>query len=466
MSDQASLGDISDNSESSNQKSSENEFERRTICGIPPEDWKSKRLENITEIVSGKSLPTEEQGESEGFPVYKVEDMNKSENFKYMNSADNYLKKEKIRELNHSLHPESTVILPKVGAALLTNKRRILTEKASFDNNTMGWIPGEELNPEFFYYTTCRVDMESYAQKGAVPSISKSIAGNLKFPVPEKDEQRRIASVLYNVDQAISKTEEIIEQTQRVKKGLMQDLFTEGYYSHEEFEEHQIGPNKFVLPKGWKLKELGEFIKEFNGGANLSPSDFTEEGVKVFPKGGVNNRGIAELDEDEKQFVSESYAEENQKYLVGNGYLMTALRDLVSSGPNIGRIVEIPEGDKYLMAQGVYGLKIDEEKLNRHYLAHLSNSRFYRKRMKQIKVGSTQVHIRKPVFSGVKIPVPPKDEQEEIAQVFNNINNKIRHQKSEKEQLQRLKKGLMQDLLTGEVRTNEKVEVLEEVIEA
>ena len=297
--------------------------------------------------------------------------------------------------------------------------------------------------------------------------VRKADLVNLDVKIPsDLDEQRKIASVLYNVDQAIQKTEEIIEQTQRIKKGLMQDIFTEGYYEHEEFEKHQIGPNKFELPEDWEFKELGKFIEEFIGGANLSPSDFTEKGVKVFPKGGVNDRGIAELDEDEKQYVSEDYAEENQKYLVDNDFLMTALRDLVPSGPNIGRIVEIPQGDEYLMAQGVYGLNIKEKKLNRHYLAHLSNSNFYRKRMKQIKVGSTQVHIRKPIFSSVNIPIPSKDEQKKIAEVCNSINDKIRLQKKQKKQLQRLKKGLMQDLLTGEVRTRDRdIEVVDAVKE-
>jgi type I restriction enzyme S subunit len=442
MSNQASLGDISDNSESGCEKISENELERRTVCGVPPKDWKSERLENITEIVSGKSLPTEEQGESRGFPVYKVEDMNKSENFKYMNSADNYLTKEKIDELNHSLHPENTVILPKVGAALLTNKRRILTEKASFDNNTMGWIPGDALNPEFFYYTTCRVDMESYAQKGAVPSISKSIAGNLKFPVPEKDEQRRIASVLYNMDQAISKTEEIIEQTQRVKKGLMQDLFTEGYYSYEEFQETPIGK----VPKDWSVENLENHI-ELISGAHVK-SDLVSDDSSLTPY------ITGPEDFEDEGFSVTKFTDEPTKFCEPGDVLVTV------KGSGCGKSTLADQ--RACISRQLKALRVEDslnEKFLFNFIRHKQNL------LETLAEGSAIPGLSNSHMNKMKVPVPEPEEQEKIADAFENLDEKIKNQKMEREQLQLLKKGLMQDLLSGEVRIDQNMEVLDEVVE-
>lgn len=453
MSNQASLGDISQETETDKSGGSE-------------EKWSSVKIgnEDYFERYSGDTPTKSNEDYWDGDIKWLSNSEVSDEQVDLISETELRITEEGLDNCTAKIVPENSVIL---SCTASIGKVAINTDEMATNQQFNSFNIKKGFNPYFLANQLLYRGGELEAMGGSTTHNHLAVYVLEKFDLdkPPLGEQRRIASVLYNVDQAIQKTEEIIEQTQRVKEGLMQDLFTEGYLEHDEYEEAMIGPNSFNMPKSWDLEPLGDFIEEFNGGANLSPSDFTDEGVKVFPKGGVNARGIAELDEDEKQFVSEEYAQENEKYLVGNGYLMTALRDLVSSGPNIGRIVEIPEGDEYLMAQGVYGLSIDEEKLDRHYLVHLSNSKFYRKRMKQIKVGSTQVHIRKPVFSSVKIPVPPKDEQEKIAEVFNNINDKIRSERNQKEQLQRLKKGLMQDLLTGSVRTGEDVRVLDEVVE-
>jgi type I restriction enzyme S subunit len=130
---------------------------------------------------------------------------------------------------------------------------------------------------------------------------------------------------------------------------------------------------------------------------------------------------------------------------------VTASRDLVSSAPNIGRIVEVT-GGKYIMAQGVNAIEPNKDKVNPKFLVHLSNSQLYRNHMKRIKVGSTQVHIRKDDFLSTPIPKPPIEEQSKIVDVISSSERQIREEKRRKEKLQSLKRGLMQDLLTGKVR--------------
>lgn len=428
------------------------ELERKTICDVPPEDWNSKRLGTIAEIVSGNSLPNKEQGMMEGFPVYKVSDMNKPENLKYMNSAENRLKKKKMEKLNHCLHPAHTVILPKVGAALLTNKRRILKEKSSFDNNVMGWIPGEELNPEYFYYTTCKVDMEAYAQKGAVPSISKSIASNIKFPVPPLEEQRKSASVLYNLDQAIQKKEEIIEQTRRVKKGLMQDLFTEGYYEHGEFKKARIGPKKYEIPSEWSVEaiaEIGEVItgdtpstdKEENFGDKypfVTPEDLKDNKYITEVRRGITDQGMAETNEiPEDAVMMDCIGSDLGKVAISKRKLATN-QQINSIIPN----VEIDSEFLY------YSLQFISETL-------------------KAQAGATATPIvRKSSFSALEFFKPGKEEQKKIGSTLKSLDGKIEQLQKEKEQLQQVKKGLMQDLLTGKIRTKDKdIEVLDEVLE-
>jgi type I restriction enzyme S subunit len=84
--------------------------------------------------------------------------------------------------------------------------------------------------------------------------------------------------------------------------------------------------------------------------------------------------------------------------------------------------------------------------------------------MKRMAVGSTQVHVRSSEYKAMHIPLPPIEEQRRISSHFSSIDEQIRNAKSRVLYFKRLKKGLMQDLLTGEVRTADKaIDVLEEV---
>ena len=67
------------------------------------------------------------------------------------------------------------------------------------------------------------------AKTTAQSNINTGEYGSLPIPVPPLEEQRKIASVLYTVDQAIQKTEEIIDQLDRTRQGLTQTLFLSGF---------------------------------------------------------------------------------------------------------------------------------------------------------------------------------------------------------------------------------------------
>ena len=174
MSDDTTLDEFGKKESDSPEPEAEN-LTRKTVCGIPPQSWTVARLGELVSVVSGNSLPTEYQNGSNGeYPVYKVSDMNAIGNQKYVSESSNWLSEEELGELNHTLYREGTTILPKVGAALLTNKRRMLTELSSFDNNVMGWIP-DEINPEFLYYVSCMIDMRAVAIRSSLVAVKAEL---------------------------------------------------------------------------------------------------------------------------------------------------------------------------------------------------------------------------------------------------------------------------------------------------
>ena len=85
------------------------------------------------------------------------------------------------------------------------------------------------------------------------------------------------------------------------------------------------------------------------------------------------------------------------------------LRDLVPSGPSIGLVADLRFGpyDRYLLAQGAYAFLLDSKKITAEYFVQLSNMPTFRHVLLQNAVGSTQIHIRTPIYLAITPPVPP-----------------------------------------------------------
>ena len=155
-------------------------------------------LGTVVEVRSGWGFPKAEQGEVEGvYPFYKVSDMNLAGNEFQMTSANNFVSEAVARKLRVKPAPAGTVIFPKIGAAVATNKKRVLTVASAYDNNVMGLVPGPQIESGYLYHWMQTFDLSSLANdSGAVPSIRKSEAERLEVPLPPLEEQHRIAARL------------------------------------------------------------------------------------------------------------------------------------------------------------------------------------------------------------------------------------------------------------------------------
>jgi type I restriction enzyme S subunit len=206
-----------------------------------------------------------------------------------------------------------------------------------------------------------------------------------------------------------------------------------------------------ILPNNWEIVPIGDVIAEFRGGAPFAPSDFTESGVKVLRKGGVGRSGWLEIHAEEIQYCSEAYAQAHCRNQVDEMFTIVVLRDLVPSGPSIGQMVQIKGHDTFILAQGVYGFKVNRRAVP-GYLVQLSNTRWYRKLANSIMVGSTQVHITNAAFKSALIPLPPPKEQEAIAKALTDADALIESLEQLLAKKRLLKQGAMQELLTGKKR--------------
>lgn len=201
----------------------------------------------------------------------------------------------------------------------------------------------------------------------------------------------------------------------------------------------------------WPLRTFASLITEMRGGAPLKPSDFTKGGVKVVPKGGIGRTGWLEVEERDLQYCSQEFASAHRTNLVTDEYTLVVLRDLVPSGPSIGLIVQTSDPDCWILAQGVYGFKLNED-AEPAFLSQVSNTQWYRRIMNQIMVGSTQVHITNTAFKSISIPVPEIKEQRAIATALSDVDALIAGLEKLIAKKRDLKQAAMQQLLTGHTR--------------
>jgi type I restriction enzyme S subunit len=169
--------------------------------------------------------------------------------------------------------------------------------------------------------------------------------------------------------------------------------------------------------RGWSKASIGSLVSDMRGGAALEPEDFIESGFPVLHKGAIKPNGGLSFDPKKRPFTSVEYAEARPKNTVDRDFVAVTLRDLVPSGPSIGLATDLRSGpfDEYLLAQGAYGFRVDVARLTGAYVVALSNMPTFRYVLRQNAVGSTQIHIRTPIYLAIRIPVPPISLQQDFA---------------------------------------------------
>lgn len=252
--------------------------------------------------------------------------------------------------------------------------------------------------------------------------------GAYTVPLPPLPEQKKIAEILSTWDRVIEKTGKLIEKCELRKKGLMQRLF-----NHETHETHEKN-------KRWEKVKIGDVLKEVKRPLKMSDDESYQLVTVKRRFGGVESRSI---------LYGKEILVKNQYYLKEGDFLISK-RQIVHGACNLvpKRLEGAIVSNEYL----VFAPKkcIDIKYFNRLVQLPKMQHKFY--------LSSIGVHIEKMLFKyewwkKEKILFPPIEEQKKIAKILDAADNEINTLKSKLEALKEQKKGLMQKLLTGEVRT-------------
>lgn len=293
--------------------------------------------------------------------------------------------------------------------------------------------PLTELDNKFIYYSIFYRKPQSEGYKRHF-----SILKEKDLCIPPVSEQQKIAEILSTVDEQISTTQAIIDKSKELKKGLMQKLFSEGI-GHTEFKDTKIGR----IPKDWDIVTAQDICEKVTDGTHDSPKRVVD-GYKLVTSKNLKN---GELDFSTCYNISEKdYKEVNKRSYVEQYDVLFGMIGTIGSPV----MIQQKEIDFAVKNVGIFKTRNDV-KLGT-WLCHFFNSYVATNFIKRQKNSSTQSFVALGFLRKFPILNPPIEERDKISDILTAADSKIEKEEHKKAKLRELKKGLMQQLLTGKKR--------------
>lgn len=273
---------------------------------------------------------------------------------------------------------------------------------------------------------------------------------SIEVPQPPLPEQKKIAAILTSVDDVIEKTQAQIDKLKDLKTGMMQELLMRGVgvdgKPHTEFKEipkwttGRIADLK-EIPSSWELVNINDVAKLESG---HTPSRDKPE----YWGGSFQWVSLHDTKQLHTPIINKTKLTITQSGLDNSSARLLPIGTIAfSRTASVGHCVMF--GEKMATSQD-FANYVCGDKLSPRYVLQLF--RWMQHVWSQLAEGSTHKTIYMPVFKKLHILLPPLNEQVLIADIAESIDKKILMVSDKLESNKKLKKALMQDLLTGKVR--------------
>ncbi len=268
------------------------------------------------------------------------------------------------------------------------------------------------------------------------------------LPRPGPREQQSIADIIYLIDDSIRAAQTEREKAERVKTALLQELFRRGLPGrHQRFIQTKIGE----IPEEWSAPKLGSFA-DVEAGVALNQDRAPRSNAYQYLTVVNVQRGIVTI--DEPRFL-ELWESEVPRKLLREGDIVV-VEGHANSG-EIGRAAMIgPEQDGFTYQNHLFRLRLTGETIRRDFLLYALNSEYARRHWNAVCNTSSGLNtINRRQLRRLLIPQPKPDEQERIVELMALSEAAISSVSRKVAALERLKRSLLQNLLTGRIRLRE-----------
>lgn len=390
-----------------------------------PSKWTNIELGKMVELAYGSGLPDTKRSGA-GFPVYGS------------NGVVGYHKKALVKGPGIIVGRKGTV-----GAVIWSE-----TDFWPIDT-TYYVIPKDDSNLKWISYQLKSLGLSRLDSSTGVPGLNRNDAYQLLVRRPPKNEQSIIAMLLSDVDNVIDQTKVIIAKLKRIKQGLMQDLLTKGVDEHgnirnektHRFKDSQIG----LIPKEWDIKSIME-IGEVKGGKRLPKGHSFADGPTEYPYIRVvdfSNYSVLQSDLE--------YLRPETRRLIKR-YTISSKDVYISIAGTIGIVGTVPDAlDGASLTENAAKITNPDFVSNR-LLAYLLDTQISHAQIAALTGTTTQPKLALERIKTIRVPIAPPNEQEAILARLDRVSTTLASELNFLQKCQAIKRGLMQDLLSGKVR--------------
>jgi len=415
---------------------------KMTEFGLIPNEWDIRKFENIVEKITDGTHKTPVYTDN-GVPFLRVTDIQDScidwNNVKYIS-------KEEHTDLIRRCKPEKgdilyskngTIGIPKI--VDWDKEFSIFVSLCLIKIKKNGSEVFNKFLESFLASDCCLNQIKMRAKQGTVTNLHLEEIRELLIPLPPIPEQQRIAEILSSNDTLISKTAELIEKTKEVKQGLMQELLTKGI-GHTEFKESELGR----IPKEWVIKPLSN-VTDYVDYRGKTPAK-SDDGMFLITAKNIK-QGFIDYDCSKEYVLFSEYEQimKRGKPQIGDV--------LITTEAPCGNVAQIDKTD-IALAQRVIKYRGYEDCLDNTFLKYYLLGDSFQSRLIYLSTGGTVKGIKGSILHQMLLLLPSLEEQNEIATILSSVDKKLQTLTKRKQQLEEIKQGLMQDLLTGRVRVN------------
>lgn len=437
---------------------------KKTKIGWIPEDWKLISLGNAAQKIGSGKTP------KGGHSVYKKigRPLVRSQNVGW-----GHLMLQDIAFIDDELHNtfKSTelqlhdVLLNITGASI--GRSALATKKVAGGNvNQHVCIirPTTDIIPSYLvsYLSSARGQnqIDNFQAGGNRQGLNFSQIRSFSIPLPPLPEQQKIAQILTTWDNAITKTEQLISKKQKRKKGLMQQLLTGKKRFKEFVKSDKLKATKLgEIPEDWEVKKVSDvfdFLSTNSFSRNQLNFGSSENCIYNIHYGDIHARykkPILDFDvEKSVPIISDNVNIPKSPSYLQNGDVIIA--DASEDYNGVGEAIELKNinNKKVLAGLHTFALRDNSSLTSEGFRAYIFKNPKVSKALKVIATGSKVFGISRGNLSQFELILPNINEQKKIGSLLSSANKEIDSLQNQLSKLKEQKKGLMQKLLTGEVR--------------
>ena len=271
-------------------------------------------------------------------------------------------------------------------------------------------VPKQNIDLQFSLSIFKKINWKKFDESTGVPSLSKTIINSVGASVPSYEEQQKIGSFFKQLDNTFTLHQRKLDLLKEQKKGYLQKMFPKNGAKVPELRFAGFADD-------WELRKSKELCTISTGKGNTQ--DKVDDGAYPF-------------------YVRSATIEKSDEYLYDQEAILT-----VGDGVGTGKVYHYVNG-KYNLHQRVYRM-YDFKDVSAKYFYYYFSNNFY-KRVMSMTAKTSVDSVRMEMIADMNIVFPSVKEQENIVELFSNLDNTIALHQRKLDLLKEQKKGFLQKM--------------------